>query len=192
MLAVIPSHYSNHLVAYTLAFVCMGLPVLFLFWLLNKGLWGQAAIAAGVGLGLLIIIRTRILQKGNGVIVTSERFVNVDRQGLWHEELHTVEFHESKNISVRRSGVGGMFFGFSTLHVEPADKPFVLEIPFVRGADELLSTIEQYRTEAEPEEEPVEMTLDDIVDLLPDLSDADLITLETRVAQILDERQETG
>lgn len=106
--------YQQHAACYTVAWILSILLIgaaFFLLWpLLNLGQWGLLGFVALLSCGLIILVRTIRLWRGNVLLLTTERVLDINRTGFFSQTVSQTTFSDIQDISWSRKGLGATCF----------------------------------------------------------------------------------
>ncbi|MDD2757803.1 MAG: hypothetical protein PHD72_00310 [Patescibacteria group bacterium] len=117
----------------------------FAFWLIAQGWLGYAIFGLGLLLGLYIIIHTRQRQRSNYWVITTERLVDIDRQGWFNETISSAFFDDIKDIFHSKKGIGARFFDYGAVVIETESDKYMLTAQNVARPQELANILIEAR-----------------------------------------------
>lgn len=135
--------WAAGIVYYFFGFVFLLASAFFTFWLLAHGWWGQGLWGAGLGLGVVIIIRAWFYGYTNVLVVTNLRAVDVTRHSLFNETISSVGLDDIKDVLAKRKGFLATIFNYGDIIIEIKDKELILEVDKISRPQKISEQIKQ-------------------------------------------------
>lgn len=93
-------------------------PFFFLFWLFQKGWWGQAIFFSSVTLGLLLLIRTWVMYRRNICFITTHRIVDISYQSFFEQTITDVPYDDIETVYGKVTGFWGSLFRYGSVTID--------------------------------------------------------------------------
>lgn len=132
-----PNSFSRYL----LGMLILLTNTFFTFWFWSNGFEGQLFYGLIWLLGLYITISTWIIDKGNIMVVTTERIFDIHRESIFRETISTLHFLEIGDVVVERRGVLSAIFNHGYLTIHPRQGNFVFELNRVKRPEIIQNVI---------------------------------------------------
>lgn len=100
--------------------ICLliGAPFFFMFRLFQIERWGVYLFAAPLVIALLLIVRLLFLWRSNVLLVTSDRLIDIERESLFHRELHEIGWNKIQSIGSEIKGAWATVFRIGIIKFE--------------------------------------------------------------------------
>jgi len=162
----------------------------FMFRLFAFGWWGYALFGLGIFIGLFIICRTWFFSSHNIFIITSERVVDISRQGWFDEVVSSVSLNDIHDASVRKKGMCAGIFNYGNLCVETRSKQFVVEEEKIKNPQKMQALIleaeEKYRQSRRLSN--IQAVYHSFIKIIPEIADNDLLSVHELIRIRLEEQ----
>jgi len=119
----------------------------FLYPLIYQGMWGRIGLALLLIFGVAVLTRTVVLNRMNVFVLTSERLIDIDQQGMFSRVVSECLYQNVQEMSFRVTGVLGTLFHVGTLMVHTAGDRADLHISGIKDpqrVQELISKIQKH------------------------------------------------
>lgn len=133
-------------------------PFFFMFRLFQIERFGAYLFAAPLVIAFFLILRLLFLWRGNVLLVTSERLIDLERKSLFHRELHEIGWNKIQSVGSQIKGVWATIFrvGVVTFETQPHNQDYDFESHPLRNPDmlqiQLSHILESYEQTNESEE----------------------------------------
>ena len=114
-------HGIVYLWRWILSFLLIVAPFFFMFWLFQRGFWGQSAFFASLAIGLFILIRTVFLWKKNSAIITTHRVADIDQRGFFDQFVTEIFYDQLDNVSGHIKGFWGTLWRYGVVSIQNAN-----------------------------------------------------------------------
>lgn len=172
---------------YLLGLAFLTVSSFFMFRLFFYGWWGQVIYGLGMAAGFYILIKAFVVDRGNMLVITSVRAVDIHRVGWFDEIISSLNYLEVKDVAVRKKGIWQSICNVGGLAVQAKGEDFTLEIFNIYNPTQvqnLLSDLaQQYKQDIKVANNQV--IYNNFVKIIPNLPDADLRTIEKLIAEQL-------
>ena len=111
----------NYFRYYFLAFIIIISASFCVFWLIRQGIYGTVVLGACALASLALVFRAYRRQAANIWVLTTERLIDLDRQGIFNQTITQIEFEEAGDVYLRRRGSDVLFGLGSVVVVSPDD-----------------------------------------------------------------------
>ena len=98
----------------------------FAFYLFSRGVLGCAVFGLGFLLGLSVIFRAWRRQRSNFWVITTERWVDIERPSFLEETVSSAFFDDIKDVFYNKKGIGARFFGYGSVIIETKSDKYAL------------------------------------------------------------------
>lgn len=118
-----------------------------LYPLIYQGMWGRIGLTVLLIFGAVILTRTIILNRMNVFVLTSERVIDIDQQGMFSRVVSECLYQNIQEMSFRVTGVLGTLFHVGTLMVHTSGDRADLHISGIKDpqrVQELISKIQKH------------------------------------------------
>ena len=122
---------------YFFGLIFLATAAFFMFQLFSFGWWGYAIYGLGMAIGLYIIFRTWFFNHLTSFIITSERIIDIHRNGWFDEMLSAISHKDIDDVAIRKKGILSNIFNYGSLIARSKSQQFVLDIPKVKLPQEL-------------------------------------------------------
>ncbi len=126
-----------------LVFIFITAPFFFMFILFSWGQWGVGLFIASLVLALFILLRSLFYWRKNSLVVTTERIIKVERQGLLNKIVIDLNFYNIRGISYKIKGVFPTIFRYGKIIIENNDVKGALEMRGVKNPAEAVNVMAQ-------------------------------------------------
>jgi|GEM_PF-2699057 hypothetical protein len=137
--------YHSHPATYLGSWSLGGLLILasfFLLWpLLTWGQWGLTGWLVLLLSGLLVIGRAFILWRGNVLLFTNHRLIDINRSGLISQTVSQVAYQDIQDVSWSKHGLGAAIFGYGSVQLVCAGGSIRLVFDNLSDASEVSAAI---------------------------------------------------
>lgn len=100
----------------------------FMFRLFFYSWWGEVVYALGMLIGFYFILSALFKNRGNMLVITSSRAVDVHRLGWFDEIISSVNYLDVKDIAIRKKGLWQSLFNVGGVSIVTKSENFALEI----------------------------------------------------------------
>lgn len=132
-----------------LAAFLLWLPLSFASSLVQFGFWGTALFLVLLALGILYSVRVLAIWYFNCFVITSQRLIDIDQQGLFHRSFSEAPLGKIQEVHFWQKGAVQAVCGHGTLEVQIEGTNVHLELRSIRRPKEvwelLNSLIKKYR-----------------------------------------------
>lgn len=115
--------------------VLIGLPFFFMFRIFQIEQWGVYIFASPLVLASLWILKIFFLWKSNIFLITTERFIDIERVSLFHRELHEVGWHKIQSVASEIKGFWPTIFRIGVIKIETYSVEYDFESHPIRNPD---------------------------------------------------------
>jgi len=118
----------------------------FLYPLIHAGTWGRILFVLLLVFGVATLLRTIVLNRMNVFVLTSERVIDIDQQGVFSRVVSECLYENIQEMSFKVSGVLGTTLHVGTLMIHTAGDRADLHISGIKDpqhVQELISKIQK-------------------------------------------------
>ncbi len=148
----------------------------FMFRLFFYSWWGDVIYAVGMLLGFYFILSALFKNRGNMLVATSSRVVDIHRLGWFDEIISSVSYLDIKDVAIRKKGIWQSIFNVGGVSIVTKTENFALEIFHIHNpakVQNLLSEVsQQYKQDIKVANSRV--IYNNFVRIIPSLPDGDL------------------
>ncbi|MBI2037846.1 MAG: hypothetical protein HYT15_02855 [Candidatus Magasanikbacteria bacterium] len=148
----------------------------FMFRLFFYSWWGDVIYVVGMLLGFYFILSALLKNRGNMLVVTSSRAVDIHRLGWFDEIISSVNYLDIKDIAIRKKGIWQSLFNVGGVSIITKSENFALEIFHIHNPAQiqnLLSDVsQQYKQDIKVSNSRV--IYNNFIRIIPSLPDGDL------------------
>ncbi len=137
ILEVVSPHPLVYWPRYILAAFILFPTIFFASWLLTHPGWGSAVFIVGLVLSINLVLKAWFFSTYNGLVVTSERLVDVDRPGWFAESIMTLPLSRIKEIRIVKKGFFNTVCNLADIIITPHDDDGEFEIRHVKAAQQV-------------------------------------------------------
>lgn len=145
LVRVVRRHALTHAPQAFFAFLFFGAAFFFLFFLLRRGVWGQALLAGLLGVGAFLLARLLIVRAGNVCYLTSQRVIDIDRRGFFHRVVSEIPLGDIHDVSGEVRGFFGTLFRYGRVEVYAGEGMVRIVLDAVRRPEQVQSEINRLR-----------------------------------------------
>ncbi len=118
----------------------------FLLWpLFQYGGWGTMGFALLLSSGGYISLRAHRLWRGNFILVTNRRIVDVARAGWFTESVSQLYYNEIQDISWSKKGLGATLWGYGTVQLVGASGSTRLMFTYIKDPNQVAALLTAVR-----------------------------------------------
>lgn len=121
--------------------VMIGLPFFLLSFFLRMGSFGLLGVVVLIAFALYINLRTLVLWSLHGMVITTERIIDIDQRGLFDREVSEVDFAQIQELRYNKKGILATLFGFGDLIVSTASNRDRIELHGVSNPEAVQETL---------------------------------------------------
>ena len=173
---------------YVLGFAFLAAASFWMFQLFSYKYWGYTAYGILILTGLYTLFRTWFFGYFNALIISTERIVDLHRQGWFDVTMSSISYKDIKDVLVRKKGVCANIFDYGTVITQSKSEQFVLEVIKTKNPAELQTLLqdlqEQYITDRKLID--VKTIYNNFIKIIPDLDDQKLRHISEIITNELD------
>jgi len=147
LLTVVRRSPVAHLLGWIIGTLLIIAGFFFLYPLIHQGVWGRIVFAFLLIVGVIVLVRTIILHRMNVFVLTSERVIDIDQQGMFSRVVSECLYQNIQEMSFSVTGVLGTLAHVGTLMVHTAGDRADLHISGIKDpqrVQELISKVQKH------------------------------------------------
>lgn len=189
-LAKIYPTYIGKWYLYTIGVTVFVVTAFFSFWLVSHSWYGYTLGIVGILLSVYILIKAWRYEKQAYWIFTSKRLIDVAKSGVWREEITSLPYEKITDVVIEKSGLGSALFNHGRIAITAEDDDVVFVLDNIRNPELVQHTLLEFRDRlvTRREMQAVGDLYETVIRALPELSEAQLISLEGKISKVLDGR----
>lgn len=176
--------------SFVLVFILFFVSAYFFYYLLSLQVYGEIILGAVFLLIIFILLRVFILQAGNALVVTTKRVVDIDRPGLFTQNIYTLNYSEIKDVAIVSHGFMSFLFKTGDVIVESKQGEYSLDLTCVSHPQSvqtlILSERQEYKMNKKLENN--ERVYETFTDRLEEFSDNELVDMRDLINHELKKR----
>jgi len=139
---------ASYFFSWVLALVFI-IPAFFFLWpLFQAGTWGVVAFAVILAIGLVILLRTFLLWRGNIVLVTNERILDLSKEGMFGKSVSQATYNEIQDVSWQRNGLWATLWRYGDVQLVAGGGSIRLIFPCLKNPQQVVDFIISLRNKA--------------------------------------------
>jgi len=171
LLAVVRRSPLVHSVSWTIAVVSIIAGFFFMFPLLHKGNWGLLTFLAILIFGVVLMVRTSMINRMNVLILTSSRIIDVDQQGMFKRVISECQYDGIQDISIHITGFFGTIFRIGSLHLHTTGGRADLAVQGIKRPERVQTMIQKIRSATQKESQ--KLSAQDLVKMIETIKATD-------------------
>lgn len=129
LLKAYQSHGASYIGSWVLGALLMASSFFLLWPLLNLGVGGLVIWLTLLISSLAILWRTLILWRGNILLLTNDRLIDINHSGLISQTVSQTTYKDIQDVSWTKSGLGSAIFGYGSVQLVCANGSIRLVFP---------------------------------------------------------------
>lgn len=147
VLEVIHGALAPRLPKFFVLLVWLVAPFFFLFPLWRAGTFGVILFFLWLLSGVFLLSRSYLRWSGTLFVITDQRLVDQEQKGFFHRVVTEARFPHIDEVSYHVKGVGPVFFGYGTIHVELHGSAADLAIEHVKHPSRICDLLNDLRVQ---------------------------------------------
>lgn len=166
LLAIVRRSPLEHVFGFVFSLLVIIASFFFLYPLLQLGRWGLLIILLGLCGGVFFLVRTFMLHKMNILVLTSERVLDIDQQGLFSRVVSECLYENIQEMSIRITGILGTSFGVGTLMIHTKGDRADLQVTGIKHPQKVQDAITNIQKKIGQSKEGKHLTAEELILLL--------------------------
>lgn len=146
VIQIVKKYFLTYFWEFFLSLILIILPFFLLYLLFQWGKWGLIIFGILIIIGLFTLLRFIVNYYFNNLIITNQRLIYYQQNGLWHRKVYEVFLDKIQDISYEINGLWPTIFKYGTLNIQVVNSNTIIRILKIKspaGIQNLINSIKE-------------------------------------------------